>query len=75
VNASSPKARFGKFYADYRYTFPRKILIAEAKREGIYFDFSVGQERRIQASLGPLLRPSPTLETAILLRLQVEVLA
>ena len=62
---TTAEERFEGQYADYTYDFPRRMLIAEAKKEGIYFELPIDKGERIQIPLAPLLRASPTLEKAV----------
>lgn len=54
----------GPAFADYTFSAPRKLLIVEAKREGISFELPAG-ETRVEHSLVTLLREYPDLRTAI----------
>jgi hypothetical protein len=51
-------------YADYTFVFPRRILIVEAKKEGLYFELPVGHDR-LGYSMQTLFRSSPALKTAM----------
>ena len=51
-------------YSDYTFLFPRKLLIAEAKKEGIYFELPAGPIR-LQQSISALLRTTPQLRSAM----------
>jgi len=48
-------------YTDYTLVFPRRILIVEAKREGVHFELPVGHDR-VEYSIPSLLRASPGLK-------------
>ncbi len=54
----------GQEYADYTFTAPRRVLIVEAKREGVYFELPAG-ETRLEYSLTTLTREYPDLKAAI----------
>lgn len=56
--------RFDETYADYTLLCPRRILIIEAKKEGLYFDIPTGMSNR-QYSIGVLRRDIPELGKAI----------
>jgi hypothetical protein len=56
--------RFGGEYTDYTFIFPRRLLIVEAKKEGISFELPVGHDR-LDYSVPSLLRLSPALKIAI----------
>jgi GTPase SAR1 family protein len=51
-------------YADYTFLAPRKILIVEAKREGISFDVPAGL-KRLEYSLRTLSQDNPDLKAAL----------
>ena len=51
-------------YADYTLTFPRRIVIVEAKREGSYFELPVGHDR-LEYAIPSLLRTSVPLKAAV----------
>jgi hypothetical protein len=51
-------------YADYTFNVPRKLLIVEAKKEGVYFDLPVGMEN-LEYSIPGLLRTTPALKSAM----------
>lgn len=51
-------------YADYTFIFPRRLLIVEAKKEGIYFELPVGHDR-LEYPIPSLFRLSPTLKAAM----------
>ncbi len=55
---------YGGQYADYTFIFPRKLLIAEAKKEGVYFELPAGP-MRLQQSISALLRTTPELRSAM----------
>src|SRR6266699_6224993 len=55
---------YGRDYADYTFTAPRRVLIVEAKKEGDYFDVPVGKDR-LEYSLSALMREYPNLKAAI----------
>lgn len=54
----------GQEFADYTFNAPRKILIVEAKREGLYFEVPAGKER-LEYSLPSLMRDNPSLKKAL----------
>src|ERR1017187_6767466 len=56
--------RFDNQYTDYTFVFPRRMLIIEAKKEGIYFDLPVGHDR-LEYSISSLFRTSPPLKLAM----------
>jgi GTPase SAR1 family protein len=51
-------------YADYTFVFPRKLLIVEAKKEGVYFELPAGPPR-LEQSIQSLLRTTPELRAAM----------
>jgi GTPase SAR1 family protein len=51
-------------YADYTFVFPRRMLIVEAKREGISFEFPLGQDR-LEYSIPSMFRASASLKSAM----------
>ena len=51
-------------YADYTFLFPRKLLIVEAKKEGVYFDLPAGPPR-LEQSIQSLLKTTPELRAAM----------
>lgn len=51
-------------YADYTFLFPRKLLIVEAKKEGVYFELPAGSQR-LDQSIQSLLRTTPELRSAM----------
>ncbi len=51
-------------YADYTFLFPRKLLIVEAKKEGVYFELPAGPPR-LDQSIQSLLKTTPELRAAI----------
>ena len=55
---------YGGQYADYTFLAPRKLLIVEAKREGIYFEMPVGSSST-EFSIQTLLRTTPALKAAM----------
>ena len=52
-------------YVDYIFTNPRRILIVEAKREGVHFDIPSAKNNRVIYSLPHLLESSPSLKKAV----------
>lgn len=52
-------------YIDYVFSNPRRLLIVEAKKEGIYFDIPASTTDRAIYSLPHLLTSSPSLKKAI----------
>ncbi|MGC4052073.1 MAG: hypothetical protein QM757_22270 [Paludibaculum sp.] len=54
----------GGDYADYSFVFPRRLLIVEAKKEGLYFELPVGLDR-IEYSLSTLIRTTASLKAAV----------
>jgi len=54
----------GPQYADYTFSTTRRVLIIEAKREGISFDLPAGDYRR-EYALSQLRRDYPELRTAL----------
>jgi hypothetical protein len=55
---------YGGQYADYTFTFPRKLLIVEAKKEGSYFELPVGIHR-LERTIQSLMRGTPLLKGAL----------
>lgn len=55
---------FGGEYADYVFSSSRRLLIVEAKKEGMYFEVPAGKER-LEYSIPSLLRDSPALKAAL----------
>ena len=53
-----------KEYTDYTFVFPRRLLIVEAKKEGIYFELPVGHSN-LEYSIGALFRASRPLKDAM----------
>jgi hypothetical protein len=51
-------------YADYTFLYPRRLLIVEAKKEGIYFELPAGVQR-LEHSIQALLRTTPELRAAM----------
>ena len=51
-------------YADYTFLFPRKLLIVEAKKEGVYFELPAGPPR-LDQSIQSLLKTTPELRAAM----------
>lgn len=51
-------------YADYTFLFPRKLLIVEAKKEGVYFELPVGPPR-LEQSIQSLIKTTPELRAAM----------
>ena len=51
-------------YADYTFNIPRRALIVEAKREGIYFELPAGKTR-LDRTIPVLSRVSPEIGAAI----------
>ncbi|MCE5210631.1 MAG: hypothetical protein LLG40_03660 [Deltaproteobacteria bacterium] len=56
--------RFDGFYADYTLMCPRRMLILEAKKEGVYFNIPEGRSNR-QNSIKTLVKDVPELGDAI----------
>ncbi|MGB2805559.1 MAG: hypothetical protein WBD64_11770 [Candidatus Zixiibacteriota bacterium] len=54
----------GNEYADYSLFCPRRALILEAKREGVYFELPAGH-KRLDYSLKALCRDEPQIKKAI----------
>ncbi len=59
-----PEERFDGRYSDYTLLCPRRILLVEAKKEGIYFDIPSGLSNR-QYKIRTLLKDVPNLGDAI----------
>ena len=51
-------------YADYTFLYPRRLLIVEAKKEGVYFELPAGVQR-LEHSIQALLRTTPELRAAM----------
>jgi hypothetical protein len=54
----------GGQYADYTFVFPRRLMIVEAKKEGMYFELPVGSYR-LEQPIPSLLRTTPELKAAM----------
>lgn len=61
VRAEEPR---GREYADYTFSYPRRVLILEAKREGNYFELPTGTNR-LEYSIPSLMRDYPSLKDAM----------
>jgi GTPase SAR1 family protein len=51
-------------YSDYTFSAPRRVLIVEAKKEGIYFDVPLNRDR-IEYSLSTLSKDSENIKKAV----------
>lgn len=55
---------FGGEYADYVFSSSRRLLIVEAKKEGVYFEVPAGKDR-LEYSIPSLSRDFPELKAAL----------
>jgi hypothetical protein len=55
---------FGGEYADYVFSSPRRLLIVEAKKEGLYFEVPAGKNR-LEYSIPSLSKDFPNLKSAL----------